>query len=125
MTLGLLSLGAVEDLLDATFTGFAHSASKELLELLENEVGSSGNVVVQQRSLGYRQARLSYIARSTTEKDTVRGYDETGEEVEFVDFDGSTRSVVVMDYSSDLRFGDVWDVNVTLLEISGPVPLGS
>lgn len=125
MTVRLVSLGGAEDLLDASFTGFAFAASKELLPLLGNSIGSTGNVVVQQSSLGYRQASLSFIARDTTEKDLVRGYDETGETVVFVDFDGSERNVVVMSFSSSLRFGNLWDVTVTLLELSAPVPLGS
>lgn len=125
MTLSLLSLGTATDLLDASFSGFAHPPSKELLPLLENTVGSTGNVVVQQGSLGRRRASLTFIARDTTQKDLVRGYDETGEAVDFVDFDGSTRSAMVLDFSSALRFGDVWSVTVTLLELSGPAPAGS
>jgi len=125
VTLGLLALGSVDNLLDATFSGFAHPSSKTLLGLLENEEGSTGNVVVQQAALGHRQASLTFTARDTTEKDTIRGYDETGEEVEFVDFDGSTRMVIVMSFDSSLRFGDVWTVTVSLLERSGPFPAGS
>lgn len=120
-----MSLGLVDELLDASFSGFAFPASKTLLPLLENVADSTGNVVVQQSSLGYRQAELSFLARSTDEKDTIRGYDETGEAVIFTDFDGSERTVIVMSFSSSLRFGDLWNVTVSLLETSEPVPLGS
>jgi hypothetical protein len=125
MTTGLVSLGAATDLLDASFSGFAFPRSKEVLQLLENEVGTTGNAVVQQGSLGYRQASLSFTARDTTEKELVRGYDETGETVAFIDYDGSTRGVVVFDFDSALMFGDLWTVTVTLLEITEPVVEGS
>lgn len=125
MTVGFVSLGTEEDLLDSTFSGFAFGSSKSVLPLIENEVGTIGNAVIQQASLGFRQAALTFIARDTAEKDVIRGYDETGETVAFVDFDGSTRSVMVYDFSSSLRFGDVWDISVTLLEFTAPEPLGS
>lgn len=123
--MSLLSLGAISGLLDGSFSGFAHPPSKTLLPLLENEAGTTGNVVVQQASLGLRQASLSFIARSSAEKDLARGYDETGETVVFVDYDGTERSVMVLDYSAALRFGDVWNVSVTMLELSEPLAPGS
>jgi hypothetical protein len=125
MTTGLVSLGTATDLLDASFSGFAFPRSKEVLQLLENEVGTIGNAVIQQGSLGYRQASLSFTARDTTEKELVRGYDETGEEVTFIDFNGDTRTVIVFDFDGALRFGDLWTVTVTLLETGAPPPEGS
>jgi hypothetical protein len=125
VTVGLLSVGAAIDILDATFSGFAYPARKQQLYLLGTSASSTGNVVLQESAKGYREASLAFTARDTAEKDTVRGYDETSEPVSFVDFDGSTRSVRVLSFASSLLFGDLWSVTLGLQELAEPVPLGS
>ena len=125
MTTGLLSLGSVEDLWDAGWSGFAYPPRRSYLELLENEVGSSGNVVIQDGPLTRRRGSLSFTARDRDERDTVRGYDEDGTSVEFVDEDGSSCTVLVYNFRARWMKGDLWSVDVDLVQLSEPIPPGS
>lgn len=123
---GVVTIGDVDELVLTAYSGFAHPARRQLLQLLENEVGSTGNVVVQDGSLGYRQATLTVLVESTTDRELLRGYDETGEAVTFIDNGDMERQVLVHTFSATERAGeDAWDVTVTLLELSEPVAVGS
>lgn len=125
MTLGLVSLGSATDLLDATYSSFAYPPRRTVLPLIANDVGQSQLAVIQDGPKTYRQASLGFIARDTTELELVRSYEESSETVAFIDFAGNSRDVMVISFSPNLRFGDVWDVTVTLLELGEPVPPGS
>lgn len=125
MTLGLLSLGTVTDLWESSWTGFAYPGRRSYLELLENDIADTGNVVVQDGPLTLRRGQLSFTARDRDERTTVRGYDETGEGVEFVDEDGSTCSVLVDNFRARWVTGDLWAVDVDLVQLTEPTPPGS
>lgn len=91
---GLLGLGAVENLWEAKWSGWSMPQRRSSLPLLENEAGSTGNEVIQESSLVFRRGRLSCTA-TRAQRDLIQGYDEASTEVEFVDEDGSTSTVLV------------------------------
>ena len=123
MTLGLLSLGAVTDLMDQAFSGFDYPSNVVVTPLLSDGT-SPRNAVLQQSALTLRRASLSIIAE-TAEALTLRGYAEAKTEVEFVDYEGAVSDVVVVVLCRSVGFGDVWDVSMVLVEMSEPEPAGS
>ena len=125
MSTGLLSLGSVEDLWESTWTGFAYPPRRSFLELLENDPDTAGNVVVQDGPLTLRRGSLSFTARDRTERDTVRGYDEASTQVAFTDEDGTECTVLVDNYRPRWLKGDLWSVDVDLIQLTEPAPPGS
>lgn len=123
--MGLVRIGDVEDLVDTAYSGFDYPANRTELLLLENEEGSSGNVVIQEGSLPYRRATVTVIAESLADRDTLRGYKDAGDDIEFVDSDGLLRSVSIFSCSSSKRDAETWEVTFVLLELTDPAPEGS
>ncbi len=120
MTTGFLSLGTLTELWDAEYPGFVYPQRKVVTPLLGDGAGA-GFSVVQETAKGLRQATLAFMAESTSDKDTVRGYEEDGTEVSFVDYDGSTRLVHVLSFHSEPGpAAGLWRVSLLLEEISGP-----
>lgn len=124
MTAGLLSLGS-EELWETAWSGWAYPPRRDFLSLLENAAGSSGNVVIQESSIGLRVGKLAFTAQTRAQRDVIRGYDEAATEVDFTDEDGSTCTVLVNDYGSSWKAGDLWDVTVELIQLTEPVAEGS
>lgn len=123
---GFLGLGSVENLWDSKWSGWAMATGRRTsLPLLENETGSTGNEVVQESSIGFRRGTLTFTAENRDDRDTIRGYDEASTQVTFTDEDGSTCTVLVDSYSADWMVGDLWHVEVTLIQLDEPVAPGS
>lgn len=121
----MTTIGSVE-LVEATFSGFAFPPRRTQLSLLENEVGSSGNVVIQEASNPYREATVAALVQSLADRDLARGYEEGGDGVTFVDPDGAERTVLVFSFASTKRPGGLlWDVTLVLLELVAPAAEGS
>lgn len=121
--LGMLSLGAAENLWDAKWSGWAYPPGRlSSLQLLENAEGTSGNEVFQEGPLTYRRGRLSFTAQGEAQRDLVRSYDEDRTEVSFVDKDGSTCAVLVDAFDPDWLFADLWHVDVALIQLTEPLP---
>ncbi len=112
---------AIVDLWDDEFSGFAYVPHKRVVPLLGDGTAAAGNSVLMGGSLGYREASLSFTARDSTEKDAVRGYEETSETITFTDYDGSTRDVRVLSFDAQLVIADEWRVAVRLQELTEPV----
>jgi hypothetical protein len=125
MTDGFLSLGELEDILDSALSGFVHPPRKQVVPLLGDGSSSSGNSVLQESAKGYREASLSFTVFTGADMLIVRGYAETSETVDLVDYDGNTRYVRLLDFTATLAHGDVWRVGVVLQELAEPVPPGS
>ncbi len=121
MTLGLLSLGAATDLWDDDCSGFTYPPHKQVVPLLGDGTGTTGNSVLQEGAKGYREADLSFTANSATQKNLVRGYEESSETITFTDEDGSTRDVRVLTFDASGGPLDEWHVTVRLQELSEPV----
>ena len=123
MTLGMVSLGAAADLLDAAYTPFVYPPRRIVMPLIANALDQEQVAVIQDAPRTYRQSTLRFYARDTTEMELVRGYDEDATTVAFVDFAGVSRNVLLKDFAASLAFGDVWDCRVTMLELaSEPTP---
>jgi len=120
MTLGLVDLGAVTDLVPTAYTGFAYAARKTSLMLLDDGLASTGNVVVQEASKGYREASLSVVCETGADKDLLRGYEEDSTTVAFVDDEGVTRPVLLLTFTAAQADGDLWTVTVTMYELVAP-----
>lgn len=123
MSTGLISIGAVTLLVPTAYSGFAYQGHKQVVPILGTGT-SAGNSVLQQSALGYREASLTLGAMSIDDLDTLRAYDETSEAVDMTDDDG-TREVRVLSFASTLAGAGLWNVSLTLQELSDPVPVGS
>jgi hypothetical protein len=121
--MALLSIGSI-DLWDDAFSGFAYPAHKRVVQLLGDGT-AAGNSVLMSGSLGYREAKVSFTAPDSEQRDLVRGWEETSETLTFIDNRGATRDVRVLAYEAALLFGDVWRVSITLQELTAPIPPGS
>ena len=121
MTAGFLSLGTAVNLWDDEFTGFAYQGHKAVMPLLGTGISSTGNSTLQEGAKGYREAALSFTAQDSTQKDLVRGWEETSETVTFTDYDGSTRDVRLLSFDASLLIADLWKVTVRLQELTEPV----
>ena len=117
---GFLGLGSLEDLWDDEFPGFEYPARKTELKLIGNGVDAA-NVVIQESAKGYREAVLGFTAESATDRDTVRGYEESSTVVAFTDYDGTTCDVLVFDFSASPLVSDLWRVTVHLVQLTEPV----
>jgi hypothetical protein len=123
MTLGFLSLGTVVDLWDADYPGFVYAQHKVVTPLLGDGTAGAGFSVVQETAKGLRNTTLSFVTESTADKDVIRGYEEDGTEVTFVDYDGTERLVHVLSFRSEPGpTADLWRVSVVLEEIGGSAP---
>lgn len=120
MTAGLLSLGT-EELWETDWSGWAYPARREFLTLLENAVGSTGNVIIQEGSLTRRRGTLKLTAQTRAQRDLIRGYDEAASVVAFTDEDGSVCTVLVNNFGSSWLMGDLWSVDVELIQLTAPV----
>jgi hypothetical protein len=119
---GFVSVGDAENLWEAKWTGWTFQPRRSSLQLLENDEGTVGNEVIQESSLGFRRGHLKFTAQGEDQRDTVRGYDETGDEVSFTDKDGSTCVVLVDKVSTDWMFADLWEVECDLIQMTEPTP---
>lgn len=122
MTIGFRSLGSATPLWDDEFTGFAYPNHKQVIALLASSATPSGNSVLQEGAKGYREAVLSFTAPDTTQKDLVRGYEETSETITYTDADGSTCDVRVLEFESREVIADEWAITVRLQQLTEPVP---
>lgn len=118
MSLGLLALGAVDPILDDSWSGWDYANNAQRVALLSDGTGA-GNEVLQQSGLGYRTAQLKCFAEEADAL-VLRGYYEARTLVTFTDYDGSSCSVRVFDFTRQLR-GPVWEVNMVLLQYTEPV----
>ena len=116
---GLFALGAVTDLWDVRFNGFEYPGNKQVVPILGTGT-STQNFVLQQSAPVARQGRLSVVCPDSSQKDTLRGYYESSDEVVFTDLAGVDHTVVVLDLTDELLFGDVWSVEMVLLETAEP-----
>lgn len=121
MTLGLLSLGTAADLWSTAFTGFALRSHKQIVPILGDGTTVTGNSVLQQSAQGFREATIKFTAPDRAQMLVIRGYEESSQTVAFIDADGSTRDVRVLDASYTLLFADVWEITAVLQELSAPV----
>jgi hypothetical protein len=119
----LMTLGTVIDLPDAEFSGFDYPNNAQLVPLL-SDGASERNAVLQQSGLTMRQATLA-TTLDTADAITLRGYYESREAVDFVDHDGATTSVRLLEFSRSMVTAGLWAVMLTMIEIADPVPLGS
>lgn len=122
-TVGLLGLGSVDNLMSASWSGFDYPQNAVLVPLLGDGT-STVNAALQQGALTVREGTVGFDA-VTADAETIRGYYENHSSITFTDYDGSTCSVRVLDYSRSLRFPGVWSCSVTLLQLTEPVPLGA
>lgn len=118
MSLGLLALGAVDPILDDSWTGWDYANNAVRVALLSDGTGA-GNEVLQQSGLGNRQAQLKCFAEDADAL-LLRGYYEGRDLITFTDYDGSTCSVRIFDFARQLK-GPVWEVTMTLLQYTEPV----
>jgi hypothetical protein len=113
MTLGTLSLGAVDPVWSKSFSGFDYPNTAQLLPVLGDGT-SARNAVLQQSAPTVRQGSLA-CTLETADMLTIRGYYESREAVVFTDADGSVNTCRVFDFTR--TFGDPdWDVTIVLLE---------
>lgn len=116
---GFLGLGALEDLWDDVWPGWAYLPRKTELKLIGNGT-DAGNVVIQESAKGFREGVLSFTAQSSSDRDTVRGYEEAGTSIVFTDYDGSTCDVAVTEFAAVPLQADLWKVTVRLIQLSEP-----
>lgn len=105
------------DLMQASFTGFQYPGRALVVPLLAADPSVGGNAVMQSGALGFRQAVVSWLADGTADKDTALGYHHALSAQDYVDHDGTSYTVRVIEFSAQLRVGDFWDCTATLLEV--------
>lgn len=125
MTLGVVDVGTVTNVVPTAYSGFAYPARKTKLQLLDDGNATTGNVVVQEGSKGYREATLTVVCETAADKDAVRAYEEESDAFAFVDDAGISRVVILLAFGADQLAGNLWSVTVTMLEISDPETAGS
>lgn len=118
--MSLLTVGSVDEFWDSSYSGFTYPSQKQLLELLDNDTSPDGNVVVQQPAFGYREATVAGNVPGVDNFELLRDYDETGDPINFTDYDGALRSVRVLQMTGSMVFHDVWSVTLRLQELSQP-----
>lgn len=104
------------ELMQTAFTGFAYPQNAQVIAILSDGTTPGGNAVLQQSALTLRQATVSWVAASPAEVATIRALSESKAAVNYVDHDGNTTSVRVLELSSAVRVGDYWDCTATLIE---------
>ena len=117
-------LGIVDELMAQEHTGFAYPEAAEITPLL-SDGAHERNYVLQSSALTVRQARRSWTMVPTADMHTIRGYASTKDEVLYVEEDGSSRSVIVMDFDPRQRYVGFWDISATLIETTDPDDAGS
>lgn len=115
----MITLGDLE-FVESAYSGFAYPARRTQLTLLENEIGDTGNVVIQEGANPYREARLSAVLETRVDMLTLRGYEESGEALAMIDNDLDERSVLVFTATFTQRAASTWDVTMVLLELTPP-----
>lgn len=122
MTEGYVSLGTVGAVVapaDLAYSGFVYPTHKRVVPILSDGVGPDVSVL-QEGTLGFREATLTLGGLSLAERDTLEGYDVSSETIEFVDQEGLVRDVRVLTFASSLRGGNAWEATVTLQELVPP-----
>lgn len=116
MTAGFLSLGTVAgtSIGDDSFSGFDYPNNAQLVAVL-GDGSSTYNAVLQESAATVRQAQLR-CTLETADMLTVRGYFESREAVEFVDWDGTATDVRVLDFTRAPKYAGTWDVTLALIE---------
>jgi hypothetical protein len=104
------------ELMQTAFSGFSYPNNAQVVALLGDGTTPGGNAVLQQSALTLRQATVSWVAASPAEVATIRALYESKESVEYVDHDGNTTDVRVLDMSSAVMVGDYWSCSATLIE---------
>lgn len=116
---GFISLGTAYDLWDADMTGWAYPQFRTEQRLIGNGV-DAGNLAVQEGSKPDRTRTLGFTAQDSAQRDLVAGYYEAGDQVDFVDYDTTTCTVLVMEYGSSDQGDDLHRVTVRLLQLTEP-----
>lgn len=104
------------DLMQTAFSGFNYPNNAQVVALLGDGTTPDGNAVLQQSALTLRQATVSWVAPTPAAVATIRTLYESKAAVNYVDHDGNTTSVRVLDFSSQVRIGDYWDCTAVLIE---------
>lgn len=117
------TLGAVA-LIAADHDVFAYPEAGEITPLLSDGT-TERNYVLQGSSLSVRQARRSWVVVPEADMRTLRGYASSKMEVTLTEEDGTSRSVVVMDFTAKQRFTGYWDISALLIETADPDTEGS
>lgn len=112
------TLGTVA-LMQGSRSGFDYPQVAQVTPLIGDGVTPGGNAIIQGGALGFRQATIPFVLDDPDDVDTIRGYYEALSTQTYTDHDGvTTYSVVVLVFSAQERVGDIWDCQVTLVEVS-------
>lgn len=109
--LGSLTLNLME-----SYSGFDYPGRALIVPLLAPSTSAGGNAVLQSGALGFREAKITWLAVGETEVATARGYYEDLSEQTFTDFSGVDHAVRLTEFSAQARAGDFWDVSATMVE---------
>lgn len=105
-------------IIQLSWTGFTYPANAQIVPLLGDESSPTGNAVLQQSALTYRQGAIRCHSITPADKDIFQAYGESHEPVAFVDHDGNAATVRFLDFSSQLLIGDHWEWSATLIEVA-------
>lgn len=104
-------------LYETSFSGFDYPNNAQVVDLLGDGTTPGGNAVLQQSALTLRRATITFTAYTSTARETYRALYESREAVDYVDFEGTTTSVRVLEFSSIfVGGGPWWDCTAVLLE---------
>jgi hypothetical protein len=116
MTLGFLSLGSVGSgaVMDDRWTGLDYPNTAQVVPVLTDGTAQPAGVL-QSSAPGPRTGTLR-CSLETADMLAVRGYYESREAVTLTEWDGTTASVRVLDFTRSPIFAGVWDVTAVLVE---------
>lgn len=103
---------------------FTHAGLITRTRLIGDGTLDSHNEILQSTALPNRQAQFRAIVFTLDDLNTLRGYHEAMEPVDFTDREGYVHSVVVFELAvtEQKRF---FDCTLTLVEVDDETPVGS
>jgi hypothetical protein len=118
------TIGTVTGLIPAGGNAFLFPEFAQVVGLLSD--GTTGsNAVLQSGAPTWRKAQASWQVVPTADMERLSDYAEQKSEQTLTEEDGTTRTVVLMDFAAALQFSGYWTVSATLLETTDPELPGS
>lgn len=98
---------------------FVYPEFAQVTPLLSNGL-TERNYVLQSSGQIVRESARSWTNVSTADKEALLGYALSKEQVAYTEEDGTTRTVIVLDFVANERWHDLWEVRARLIETEEP-----
>lgn len=119
----MFTLGAIDPFYVEKFGGFNRPRFVSVVNLL-GDGGAGPDQVLQSSGIPMRQATVTGWLTKQDDVDTIRGYDDSKEVVAFVDGNGNSTMVVLLELDT-IDLTDRWTFTMTLIATGDTTPPGS